>query len=73
MHHPVAVDLFQWLDEGGIVAGPRGSAQMVVAHGGETVLPTHKGPVALAVSGGSGASASTGAVLAAALCLCHWR
>lgn len=29
--------------EGGIVPGPRGSAQLILAHGGETVLPTHKG------------------------------
>jgi hypothetical protein len=27
---------------GGVVGGPRGSAQLIMAHGGETVLPTHK-------------------------------
>ena len=29
--------------EGGVVPGPRGSPQLILAHGGETVLPTHKG------------------------------
>jgi hypothetical protein len=28
--------------EGGVVPGPRGSEQLILAHGGETVLPTHK-------------------------------
>lgn len=27
---------------GGVVPGPRGSQQLILAHGGETVLPTHK-------------------------------
>lgn len=29
-------------DQGGIVPGPVGSPQMIKAHGGETILPTHK-------------------------------
>jgi hypothetical protein len=29
-------------DDGGIVPGTRGSPQAIMAHGGETVLPTHK-------------------------------
>lgn len=29
-------------DLGGTIGGPRGSAQLVLAHGGETVLPTHR-------------------------------
>jgi hypothetical protein len=29
-------------DSGGIVPGPLGSPQLVLAHGGETILPTHK-------------------------------
>lgn len=29
-------------DAGGIVPGPRGAARLILAHGGETVLPTHK-------------------------------
>lgn len=29
-------------DSGGIVPGPIGSEQLILAHGGETVLPTHK-------------------------------
>lgn len=33
-------------DDGGTVPGPRGSAQLILAHGGETVLPTHKQPMA---------------------------
>jgi hypothetical protein len=32
----------QQFADGGVVAGPRGSAQLVMAHGGETILPTHK-------------------------------
>lgn len=31
-------------DDGGVVPGPIGSPQMVLAHGGETILPTHKDP-----------------------------
>ncbi len=30
------------MDNGGIVPGPLGSPQLILAHGGETVLPTHK-------------------------------
>lgn len=30
-------------DKGGVVPGPIGSPQMAVVHGGETILPTHKG------------------------------
>ena len=30
-------------DSGGVVPGPKGSPQLILAHGGETVLPTHKG------------------------------
>jgi nucleotide-binding universal stress UspA family protein len=33
---------FQSFDAGGVVQGPRGSAQLVEAHAGETILPTHK-------------------------------
>ncbi len=40
-----------FLDSGGIVPGRRGEPRLVVAHAGETVLPTHKGPV---MSGGGG-------------------
>jgi phage-related protein len=29
-------------DEGGVVPGPKGSPQLILAHGGETVVPTHK-------------------------------
>lgn len=29
-------------DTGGVVAGPTGSPQLVMAHGGETIIPTHK-------------------------------
>ena len=29
-------------DKGGIVPGPRGAPRMILAHGGETILPTHK-------------------------------
>jgi hypothetical protein len=38
----------QQFADGGVVGGPRGSAQLVMAHGGETILPTHKGGVGLA-------------------------
>jgi hypothetical protein len=29
-------------DSGGVVPGPRGRARLVMAHGGETILPTHR-------------------------------
>lgn len=29
-------------DTGGVVPGPRGAPRLVLAHGGETILPTHK-------------------------------
>lgn len=32
-------------DVGGIVPGPVGSPQLILAHGGETVLPTHRGGI----------------------------
>ena len=31
-----------WFDDGGVVPGPIGTPQLIVAHAGETVLPTHK-------------------------------
>ena len=34
-------------DSGGVVPGPRGASMLAMVHGGETILPTHKG-------GGSG-------------------
>lgn len=30
-------------DSGGVVPGPRGAPQLALVHGGETILPTHKG------------------------------
>jgi phage-related protein len=39
-------------DTGGIVPGARGSAQLAVVHGGETILPTHKSGFSLAGAGG---------------------
>lgn len=30
-------------DKGGVVSGPRGAAKLALVHGGETILPTHKG------------------------------
>ena len=38
---------FQQFDTGGIVPGPRGMPRIVIAHGGETILPTHKPEMAL--------------------------
>lgn len=42
----VILDIAKWklpsFDTGGIVPGSIGSPQMVMAHGGETILPTHK-------------------------------
>lgn len=32
-------------DSGGVVPGPKGSPQLIMAHGGETILPTHRVPV----------------------------
>lgn len=37
-------------DDGGRVPGPLGSPQLILAHGGETVLPTHKQDFAAGVS-----------------------
>ena len=37
-----AVGDFLGFDEGGVVPGPRGQPRLVVAHAGETILPTHK-------------------------------
>lgn len=47
-------------DTGGVVPGPRGSPQLVLAHGGETILPTHKRGTSLSRAQGvtSAASAS---------------
>ncbi len=40
---PIGAGLgFLGFDEGGTVPGPRGSPQLIMAHGGETILPTHK-------------------------------
>jgi hypothetical protein len=32
----------EWHHDGGVVSGPRGSDQLIMAAGGETILPTHK-------------------------------
>lgn len=34
-------------DAGGVVGGAIGSSQLIMAHGGETILPTHKGEITL--------------------------
>lgn len=39
-------------DTGGVVPGPRGAPRVILAHGGETILPTHKGPVNAGTGGG---------------------
>jgi TP901 family phage tail tape measure protein len=45
-------------DQGGVVPGRKGSPQLVLAHGGETVLPTHKQSYAAAANSmGSGGPA----------------
>jgi hypothetical protein len=42
-------------DDGGVMPGPKGVHSLAWVAGGETVLPTHKGPVALeGTAGGSG-------------------
>lgn len=48
-------------DHGGVVPGPRGSPRLILAHGGETVLPTHrKSPLeAFAAEFGSGGMPQT--------------
>lgn len=35
--------LIPGFDKGGVVPGPMGAPRLILAHGGETVLPTHKG------------------------------
>ncbi|MFG0329221.1 MAG: phage tail tape measure protein [Phycisphaerales bacterium] len=46
--------LIPGFDTGGVVPGPRGAPRLVMAHGGETILPTHKtgGMAALQGAGG---------------------
>lgn len=39
-------------DDGGTIPGPRGAPRLVLAHGGETVLPTHKQPMSDFTGGG---------------------
>ena len=43
----------QGFDSGGIIGGPIGSPQLVLAHGGETVFPTHKQPLASMMGAGA--------------------
>lgn len=38
-------------DEGGIVPGRRGQPRLVMAHGGETILPTHRQPMTVNLGG----------------------
>lgn len=38
-------------DVGGVVGGALGSPQLIMAHAGETILPTHKGAVTIGTSG----------------------
>lgn len=40
-------------DDGGVVPGRKGTPRLVLAHAGETILPTHKSPMSV-VSGGMG-------------------
>lgn len=48
-------------DAGGVVPGPVGAPRIVMAHGGETILPTHRQPPeAFGVVGGGGPSGSGG-------------
>ena len=48
-------------DTGGIVPGPRGAPRLVLAHGGETILPTHKpGAMAAGITELSPAAAGGG-------------
>lgn len=53
-------------DKGGTVAGPIGSPQVILAHGGETVLPTHRMSTTQAMSqvmpGGGGGTTVQGDV-----------
>ncbi len=49
-------------DTGGVVGGALGSPQLILAHGGETILPTHKKmliPSGVAGIGGGGAGGTT--------------
>ena len=41
-------------DSGGVVPGPIGAPRLVLAHGGETILPTHKRNMAELGAGGAG-------------------
>lgn len=39
-------------DDGGIVPGQKGSPRLVIAHAGETILPTHKSRMSVVAAGG---------------------
>lgn len=48
--------LIPGFDTGGVVPGPRGAPRLVLAHGGETILPTHKPGNELNMGAGAGAT-----------------
>lgn len=50
---------FLGFDDGGVVPGPIGAPRLILAHAGETILPTHKDPGA---GGSGGVSVSIGQV-----------
>jgi len=57
-------------DEGGVVPGPKGSPRIILAHAGETILPTHKTPLrtsgdlSTTTGGGGGGMVIQGPLLA---------
>lgn len=42
-----AAGIIPKFDSGGVVPGRRGAPQLVLAHGGETILPTHRSPAGI--------------------------
>lgn len=71
---PVSRFLDRTFHDGGVVPGPRGSNQLIMAAGGETILPTHKtgaggggGNVTVIVQGSVIAERDLGRVVADAL------
>lgn len=51
-------------DSGGVVPGPRGKPTLIIAEGGETVLPTHREPIGRAAPTAAGGSSAGSSVTA---------
>ena len=61
--NPPDIPRIPTFDTGGVVPGRRGSPQLVLAHGGETVLPTHKQSYSAAMNSVTGAGGDGPAIV----------